>query len=134
MGRRVVAALIDLVVVVALLTVAALAFGHAHASGGSASVSVHGVGALVWFAATFAYYLVTEATLGGTLGKLLLGIRVTRVDGGAPSWGQIAGRTALRVVDILPALYLVGFIVALASGPRQQRVGDHAAGTVVVRV
>ncbi len=39
----------------------------------------------------------------------------------------------LRLVDWLPVLYLVGFITVLATGRRQQRLGDLAAGTAVLR-
>ena len=39
-------------------------------------------------------------------------------------------RNLLRLVDELPASYLLGFVVMLAS-KRHQRLGDVAAGTVV---
>jgi uncharacterized RDD family membrane protein YckC len=45
----------------------------------------------------------------------------------------VAVRTILRIVDSLPAFYLLGFIVVVAS-KEKQRIGDMAAGTVVVRV
>jgi len=42
-------------------------------------------------------------------------------------------RTLLRIVDWLPALYLVGFIAMLATGERRMRLGDLAARTRVAR-
>jgi uncharacterized RDD family membrane protein YckC len=42
-------------------------------------------------------------------------------------------RTILRIVDAFPAFYLVGFVVMITS-QKKQRIGDMAAGTVVVRV
>ena len=39
----------------------------------------------------------------------------------------------LRIVDWLPLLYLAGFITALATGTRRQRIGDLAARTVMAR-
>jgi hypothetical protein len=45
----------------------------------------------------------------------------------------IAVRTLLRIVDWLPALYLVGFIAMLATGERRMRLGDLAARTRVAR-
>jgi uncharacterized RDD family membrane protein YckC len=37
------------------------------------------------------------------------------------------------VLDALPFLYLLGFLVVLLSGRRRQRIGDLAARTRVVR-
>jgi hypothetical protein len=39
----------------------------------------------------------------------------------------------LRVVDILPANYLIG-LIAMVVSPEGKRLGDVAAGTVVVRM
>ena len=78
------------------------------------------------------YYTLLEGSLGQTVGKMLLGIKVVREDtGGVPGIGAAAIRTVLRVVDGLFG-YLVGFIVVLASSKRQ-RLGDMAAHTLVVR-
>jgi hypothetical protein len=46
--------------------------------------------------------------------------------------GQAVLRNLLRVADFLPASYAAGTI-AIFSSPRNQRLGDMAAGTVVVR-
>lgn len=69
---------------------------------------------------------------GQTLGKRIFKITVVDVRGLPLSFGQIAIRNLLRWVDKLPLLYLVGGVVALLSR-RNQRLGDLAAGTVVVR-
>ncbi|OLM09234.1 hypothetical protein Ae707Ps1_6181 [Pseudonocardia sp. Ae707_Ps1] len=68
---------------------------------------------------------------GRTPAMALLGLRIVRVDGGAPSAGQHVGRAVLLVIDTLLG-GLVGWIVILCSR-RRQRIGDHAAGTLVVR-
>jgi uncharacterized RDD family membrane protein YckC len=57
---------------------------------------------------------------------------VVRADGGRVGYGAAFVRTALRLVDFLPFAYLVAAI-AVTMTPRNQRVGDLAAGTVVVR-
>jgi uncharacterized RDD family membrane protein YckC len=45
----------------------------------------------------------------------------------------VLARTVLRIVDALPIFYIVGLITVLATGRgRRQRVGDLAAGTLVV--
>ena len=60
-----------------------------------------------------------------------MGIRVVPVEGVlTPS--KVAIRTILRIVDGLPFLYIVGLIAIFAS-QRKQRVGDMAAGTLVVK-
>jgi hypothetical protein len=74
------------------------------------------------------YFFATESAGGQTLGKKLMRLRVVRADGRPAGMGEIAVRTILRVVDN----YLVGLIVMLATGERRQRVGDLAAGTIVV--
>lgn len=77
------------------------------------------------------YYTLFEATLGWTPGKLLTGLRVVDKAGlGKPSVGQAFVRNLLRPLDALFG-YLVGFVTALSSTHRQ-RIGDHAAGTLVV--
>jgi uncharacterized RDD family membrane protein YckC len=69
---------------------------------------------------------------GQTLGKKLLQLRVMD-EGGLPlTPSQVVLRNLLRAVDAMPALYLVGGVVMMLN-PRAQRLGDIAAGTIVVR-
>ena len=131
-GRRIGAALLDVLVLAILFVVMGLLFGESKSEGGEASVNLEGAGALAYFALVLLYYFVLEATTGQTIGKRLLGVRVVTVAGGPARPGPVALRTVLRVVDALPFLYLVGLIVILATGSRRQRVGDLAAGTTVV--
>jgi hypothetical protein len=69
---------------------------------------------------------------GQTLGKRVLKIRVIDSQGLNLRPAQIIVRNLLRSVDLLPALYTLGGLVVLFS-PKLQRLGDIAAGTVVVR-
>jgi uncharacterized RDD family membrane protein YckC len=132
-GRRIGAALLDIIVLAAAFVGVAALLGDVSTSNSSFSISLHGGGALLYFLLVYAYYFAGEAFWNGqTLGKRMVGVRVVRLDGTAPSAGQIAARTILRVIDGLPVLYLVGFVTVLATGPRAQRVGDLAAGTFVV--
>ena len=77
------------------------------------------------------YYLVLEGLWGRTVGKFLTGIRVVTDTGGRAGFGRIFGRTLLRPLDAFGG-YLLGWLVAICS-VRRQRIGDHAAGTLVVR-
>jgi uncharacterized RDD family membrane protein YckC len=133
-GRRIGAGLLDVILLGVLFVVLALLIGDSESSGSSASVRLGGGGTLLFMALSLLYYFGQEARDGRTLGKRALGIRVVRAaDGAAPSAGEVAVRTVLRLVDALPFLYLVGVIAILATGSRAQRIGDLAAGTTVVR-
>lgn len=77
------------------------------------------------------YYILLEAFLGGTLGKLAVGIRVRMEDGGPVTMGASVIRNLLRIVDGL-FLYLIGAIFVWTS-PYKQRLGDRLAKTVVVK-
>ena len=69
---------------------------------------------------------------GQTVGKRLLQLRVVDEQGLKLQFSQVVIRNLLRIVDSLPALYLVGGIASLTSR-KCQRLGDLAAGTIVVR-
>jgi uncharacterized RDD family membrane protein YckC len=85
---------------------------------------------LVQLAAEWSYFVLFEMLSGGrSLGKLVAGLRVVR-DGGLP----IAFRaSAVRIVDYLPTGYLVG-LTSIVVSPEGKRLGDLAAGTLVVRL
>jgi hypothetical protein len=57
---------------------------------------------------------------------------VVRDDGSRVGVLDSVIRNLLRIVDILPGNYAVGMLCILLN-PRHKRVGDMAAGTVVVR-
>jgi uncharacterized RDD family membrane protein YckC len=68
---------------------------------------------------------------GQTPGKRLAGIRVIKNSGRAVNVYEAIGRNLLRAVDWLPAIYIVG-IVSMMISSRNQRLGDHLAGSIVV--
>jgi uncharacterized RDD family membrane protein YckC len=82
-------------------------------------------------AVSLSYFWICEGLFGATLGKALAGIQVRKEGGSRCGLGPSLVRNLLRVVDGL-GLYLFGFIVALFSNLRQ-RLGDQAAGTIVVK-
>jgi uncharacterized RDD family membrane protein YckC len=96
----------------------------------------HGLG---WLVATvialavyFWYWVVRPyGHRGQTFGMQLFGLRVISKDGRRASMMQLFIRGVLLIVDTL-FFGLVGLITILCSRYRQ-RVGDHAAKTVVVR-
>jgi len=103
----------------------------------SSGAAVAGVGPAAWlvllFVAQWGYGVGFEWWLEGrTPGKALLSLRVIGQDGVPPRLPEVAVRNLLRGVDGLPLTYLVGGLVALGDRSRR-RLGDLAAGTVVVR-
>lgn len=133
LGRRISAALVDLIVIGVLFVLLGIAFGKSETSGTSASINLTGVSALLFFALTFAYYWLGDGIAGQTLGKVVLGLRMVGTDGEPIGLGRAAIRTLTRIVDGLPAFYLVGFVTMLATGTRRQRIGDLAANSRVTR-
>lgn len=71
-----------------------------------------------------------QGLTGGTVGKLLLGLRVVRDDGRRAGIGWCALRTVvLLLVDSL--CFIIGLVVALSTNGHR-RLGDMAASTLVV--
>ena len=88
---------------------------------------------VIWFLVYWGYFIFAEYRFAGrTLGKRVMGLRALQVSGVRVGFYHAALRNLLRALDHLPVLYLFGGAVALLSS-RFQRLGDLAAGTVVVR-
>ncbi|MCM6776936.1 RDD family protein [Nocardia sp. CDC159] len=91
---------------------------------------------LLVFVAVVAGYPITCETLlrGRTVGKLLLGLRVVRADGGPIDFRHALTRGLAGAIVDFWGLGLLGVVAVLTSlcSPRARRVGDILAGTVVV--
>jgi uncharacterized RDD family membrane protein YckC len=83
------------------------------------------VGSLLMLVSVFGYYLILESLFGWTIGKLVTGTRVVRLDGHKPNFRQILGRSAARFIPFEP------FSLLGSSG---QGWHDSLSGTRVVRV
>ncbi len=70
---------------------------------------------------------------GQTVGKRLFQLRVVDAEGLKLRPSQLLLRNLLRAVDFLPLFYLVGGVTTLLNR-KGQRLGDLAAGTVVIRL
>ncbi|MEK6976482.1 MAG: RDD family protein [Candidatus Thermoplasmatota archaeon] len=79
---------------------------------------------------TLGYFVILEATLGRTVGKMAVGTRVVRNDGTPMHLGQALGRNVVKL--LLPFLLLDWFIGMLTFKPARLRLSDKAAGTRVV--
>jgi len=99
----------------------------------SAPGSVRAVITVMLFLVVFAYDVPFEVLNGGrTIGKLAAGIRVVSTGGQPIGFLASATRTILRIVDFLPLFYTVG-VISIVSTEKDQRLGDLAAGTIVMR-
>lgn len=90
----------------------------------------------LWFLPASAIYLLYHPVLevvmaGRTPGKRWAGIRIVTVEGMVPGTGALVVRNLFRFVDGLPLMYVVGLACTIAT-QRNQRVGDLAAGTVLI--
>jgi uncharacterized RDD family membrane protein YckC len=128
LGSRFTAALLD--VVIQLGAIFALAIVLAPGGDSGYVLAAFFVAA---FLILFAYDIVLETwNRGRTVGKLAAGLRVVRTGGEPIGFLTAAVRNFLRLADFLPAFYVVGVITILVTS-RNQRLGDLAAGTLVVR-
>jgi uncharacterized RDD family membrane protein YckC len=133
-GSRAIAGLLDLTIEVFVLTGLLLLFG---AVGRDSSGFVVAAFIVVAFLILFGYFVLFEVlNQGRSPGKMAVGLRVIRTDGGPVTFIPSAVRNLLRLVDGWDLLTLVlcpiGTIAAVATRDNQ-RLGDLAAGTVVAR-
>ena len=85
------------------------------------------------FAFLWGYYMVFELTTNGqSPGKRALGLRVIKAHGYPISFSDSAIRNLVRIVDFLPFFYGAGLVTMLLN-KNWQRLGDLAAGTLVVK-
>ena len=78
------------------------------------------------------YLLLTtalELVLGRSIGKLLTGTRVAALDARPAPPAAVLVRNLLRIVDLMMLFFPLTFVI---FSPLRQRVGDMAAGTIVV--
>ena len=88
--------------------------------------------ALADFGLQFFYYVLFEVLGGGrTPGKRAVGLRVVRTGGRPVTFVRSMLRNIVRIVDSIGA-YLVGMVTIFITN-NNQRLGDLAAGTLVVR-
>ena len=127
LGSRIGAQLLDLLIIVALIAVTAIVASIVLPAGLSNLVV-----SVVLVFGSLAYFTLLEGLWNGqTLGKKAARVRVRMADGTPITFAGAFYRNLLRPADALPIGYLVGFI-AIFTNEKSQRIGDLAAGTVVV--
>lgn len=121
---------VDLLLVLVALFVLTIFFGTIIRIAGDLAAAVYMVSLFVlWFGYGICFEWFWR---GRTIGKRVFGLRVVHEHGLRLTFRQVTVRNLLRMVDSLPGLYLVGGLTCLLTR-RAQRLGDLAAGTVVIR-
>jgi len=128
-GSRFIAAIFDLALQSGTLLAIFLLLGG---TGGIEGVAA-AIFAVAGFLIFFGYDVLFEVrSHGRTLGKRWTGLRVVRTGGRPVNFVTSAIRNVLRIVDILPSFYALGMLTIFVTR-RNQRLGDLAAGTFVIR-
>jgi uncharacterized RDD family membrane protein YckC len=127
-GRRVIQYIVDYILAGIVPAIAYWLFNRG-------SGTLHGIGwvlaTVIALAAYFIYWVSIPYAYGGqTFGMKLFRLRVISKDGAKASMPQLFIRGILLIIDTL-IFGLVGLITMVCSRYRQ-RVGDHAASTIVV--
>ena len=80
----------------------------------------------------FLYHPIVEVALRGrTPGKRIAGLSLVGRGGGTPGTSALLIRNLFRLIDSLPAFYVVGLVSCFVTANRV-RIGDMAAGTLLV--
>jgi uncharacterized RDD family membrane protein YckC len=80
----------------------------------------------------FLYHPILEVAMRGrTPGKRMAGLVLVNRSGGAPGTAALLIRNIFRLIDGLPAFYVVGLVSCFVTANRV-RIGDMAAGTLLV--
>jgi uncharacterized RDD family membrane protein YckC len=127
---RLIAFVIDLLVIQAvasLIGTATLLFGLISFD------FFYALNTLIGFALALTYPMLLEwFWRGQTVGKRIMKLQVMDERGLHLRGDQVILRNLLRPVDALPLFYMVGGLMALFNR-KAQRIGDFAAGTIVVQ-
>lgn len=128
LGSRSIALMVDTLIQLVVLVPVTVGFLLDGLSGTPETVAF----ALVVFGVVWGYYPLFEWLRGGqTPGKRMQGIRVVQVSGEPAGFAPVMVRNLIRIVEVYALPFIA--LVAMFVSARGQRLGDFAAGTMVVR-
>lgn len=114
----------------AIVTIAVISNGESSQGAGYLLAAVL---VIIFFLIFWGYFVLFETIWNGqTPGKRAGRLRVIRRDGQPVRAGEVMIRNIVRLVDLLPGFYGVG-LVTMFIDKDARRLGDLAAGTIVVR-
>lgn len=132
LGERMVAFLIDGIIIITYMTIMENLVSLSEIFDTDAWTKRGFLGLLLLPA--FFYSLICHIAFGGqTVGKMIMKIKVVRLDGAPTEWHNLFVRWMLRIVDLWIFSPSIGILSILLSD-KKQRIGDSAAGTVVISV
>jgi uncharacterized RDD family membrane protein YckC len=89
---------------------------------------------MIFFLPVFFYSFILESVFHGqSFGKMIMRIKVVRLDGSQATLLNYFIRWMFRIIDVIP-FYGIVAIISIAAGSKGQRLGDRAAGTTVVNL
>jgi len=131
LGTRAIAQILDLLILAGILL--ALLFAVLAVGQTSMEVVAYLLAVIGGFVVVFGYFWACEAFWSGqTVGKKVFRLRAVGDRGEPMTFVQAGIRNIVRIVDFLPYAYGVGLVVLFING-KGKRLGDLAAGTVVVK-
>jgi len=134
-GQRVLAYLIDVVIILAFTIVVQFVIfpildidDYLEETDVWTSRAIYGLA----FLPIMFYALVLESMMDGqTIGKRILQIKVIKIDGYQASFGDYLIRWIFRIVEVTYIMGIIGLITLIVN-KKTQRFGDMAAGTAVI--
>lgn len=88
---------------------------------------------VLFVGAYLGYFFLLEAVISRTIGKVAMGLVVVRCDGGRAGVRESAIRTAMRILEVNPAICgAIPAAISIAASEHHQRIGDRMAGTIVI--
>ena len=134
-GERVVAYLLDVVVIAAYYFVIYFLIGQlfngSRLLDGLDNWSIMAIHSVISLPVLFYTLLLESFFEGQTIGKRIIKIKVIKIDGYQASFGDYLIRWLFRIVEVTGIMGIVG-LIAMNTSKKTQRIGDMAAGTAVI--
>lgn len=127
-GKRVLATIIDYLVIFAFFIWYAMNFGELDEDG---AMIVRGTAVLIPMLVWFVWLVIPETYQGTTLGHAITGIKVVSIDGGKLRLIQVVKRRVTDALDLTWCFGLLAFIL-VKNTKYHQRLGDIWARTIVI--
>lgn len=128
-GDRILATIIDLILFAAYF----LLIGSIISEIGGIESNVYS--SIILFLPFFFYDLYCELLFNGqSLGKFLMKIKVVRIDGSQPNFGNYLLRWLFRLIEGILFLWSVVALITILVNGKGQRLGDIAAKTTVIKL
>ena len=128
LGSRTIALMVDALIQLVVLVPLLIGFFADGLAGTTETIAL----SLVLFAILWLYFPLFEWLRSGqTPGKQVQGIRVVRTSGEPAGFAPVMIRNLVRIVEVSALPFIA--VIAMFSTARSQRLGDLAAGTMVIR-